>query len=194
MIKKIYLASASPRRKELILQMGMECAVVPVDVEEHLDQSMPAHLLAEKLSLLKMNGCLENKDTLPADAVVLTADTLIALDDEKIGKPADRKEAALILRRLQGRTHQVITAFSICPLQTGEIISGSETTDVTFSPMSDDEIEDYLTTGEWMGVAGAYRIQEQGGKYISSLNGTFYNVMGLPINRIYGILSRLIFS
>ncbi|MDC7241082.1 MAG: Maf family protein [Spirochaetales bacterium] len=194
MTKRIYLASASPRRKELVLQMGLECTVVPVDVEEHLDQGIPAHILACELSELKMKACLEMSSRYPDDAVFLTADTLISLDDEKIGKPDSRDEAFRILEKLQGRSHQVITGFSLAGGGIEGIFTESEVTDVTFCPMNSFEIEEYLGTEEWKGVAGAYRIQEQGGKYISSLNGTFYNVMGLPINRIYGILSRLIFS
>lgn len=191
MTELIYLASASPRRKQLIEQMGLKCQVIKVDVEEPMDQSVHAIELAIKLSELKMNACLENPSLYPEDAVVLTADTLIALDDKKIGKAQTREEAAEMLRSMQGRSHQVITAFTIYSAAQKKMISDYESSDVSFSPMSEDEINNYLDTEEWKGVAGAYRIQEQGGKYISSLNGTFYNVMGLPINKIYGILSRL---
>ncbi|MBF9017201.1 MULTISPECIES: nucleoside triphosphate pyrophosphatase [unclassified Oceanispirochaeta] len=191
MIEKIYLASASPRRKQLVKQMGMECKVIEVDVEEPMDQKLHAVELAKNLSELKMNACLEHPELYPDDAVILTADTLIALDDEKIGKAETREAAAEMLRGIQGRSHQVITAFTIYSVSQRKMITDYESSDVSFSPMSEEEINNYLDTDEWKGVAGAYRIQEQGGKYISSLNGTFYNVMGLPINRIYGILSRL---
>ncbi|MDC7236024.1 MAG: Maf family protein [Spirochaetales bacterium] len=191
MIETIYLASSSPRRKQLILQMGLNCEVIQLDVPEPMDQNHHASELAEYLSELKMEACLEHPGLYPPDAVLLTADTLIALDDEKIGKAENREQAFAMLKRMQGRSHQVITAYTVYPVSGGTFITGYETTDVTFSPMSDIEIDEYLDTEEWIGVAGAYRIQEQGGKYISSLNGTFYNVMGLPINRIYGILSRL---
>lgn len=191
MIEKIYLASASPRRKQLVKQMGMECKVIEVDVEEPMDQKLHAVELAKNLSELKMNACLEHPELYPDDAVILTADTLIALDNEKIGKAETREAAAEMLRGIQGRIHQVITAFTIYSVAQRKMITDYESSDVGFSPMSEEEINNYLDTDEWKGVAGAYRIQEQGGKYISSLNGTFYNVMGLPINRIYGILSRL---
>ena len=194
MNKTIYLASASPRRKQLVEQMGLECIVVKVDADEPMDQEISAHTLAENLADRKMDACRLQHPELLKKGWILTADTLISLDDHKLGKPADRKEAALMIERLQGRSHQVITAFSIYSPVSGESITESESTDVIFSPMNKGEIESYLNTEEWLGVAGAYRIQEQGGKYISSIKGCFYNVMGLPINRIYGILSRLNFS
>jgi len=189
----LYLASASPRRRQLLEQMGIECRVVPVDADEPMDQKMHACELALNLSKRKMAACLEQRPDL-VDSWILTADTLIALDDEKIGKAAGPAEAARMIFRLQGRTHQVITAFTVYSPLTCSITSDYESSDVTFSPMDEDEINDYLKTGEWEGVAGAYRIQEQGGKFISSITGTYYNVMGLPINRIYGILRQLKFS
>ena len=112
----------------------------------------------------------------------------------KIGKADNRIQASEILRRLQGRTHQVITAFSLYSPRSATFMTDFESTDVTFCSMDHQEIENYLSTEEWKGVAGAYRIQEQGGKYVSTLNGTYYNVMGLPINLIYGILRLLNFS
>jgi len=189
----LYLASTSPRRKQLIEQMGLECRVVPIAVDEPMNQKMHAPDLALDLALRKMKACMEQNTPLKG-FWILTADTLIALDDEKLGKPADTLEAGEILKKLQGRTHQVITAFSIHSPLSGKICSDYESTDVTFSPMDGSEIEEYLKTEEWKGAAGAYRIQEQGGKYISSIRGSHYNVMGLPINRIYGILRQLNFS
>jgi len=189
----LYLASASPRRKQLLEQMGIECRVVLIEADEPMDQKIHAWELALNLSEKKMTACLEQRPDL-RDSWILTADTLIALDDEKIGKASGQCEAAEMLQKLQGRTHQVITAFTLHSPLTGEETSDYESTDVTFSPMEQSEIEEYLQTGEWKGVAGAYRIQEQGGKYISSIRGTYYNVMGLPINRIYGILRLLNFS
>jgi septum formation protein len=190
----IHLASGSPRRKLLIEQMGLTCQVVRIQAEEPMDQDRHAADLAIDLSELKMKACLDQKPELTEYAWILTADTLIALDDEKIGKPEDRQQAGEILSRLQGRTHQVITAFSVYSPLSKTFISDLESTDVTFSSMDQKEIESYLDTKEWQGVAGAYRIQGCGGKYVSSLNGTFYNVMGLPINRFYAILRLLNFS
>lgn len=191
--RPLYLASASPRRKQLVDQMGLECIVVKVDADEPMDQDISAHTLAENLADRKMDACRSQRPHLFEKGWILTADTLISLDDHKLGKPADREEARIMLERLQGRSHQVITAFSLYSPLTRGCVTESESTDVIFSPMDDGEIASYLDTGEWRGVAGAYRIQEQGGKYISSIKGCFYNVMGLPINRIYGMLCRLNF-
>ena len=190
----LYLASASPRRRQLVEQMGLKCVVVNVEADEPMDQDLPAHILAETLAKRKMAACRRQHPELFKTGWILTADTLIALEDHKIGKAANREDAGRMLEKLQGRSHQVITGWSLFSPMTGETVTESEVTDVVFSPMNTDEIRNYLDTDEWKGVAGAYRIQEQGGKYISSIKGTFYNVMGLPINRIYGMLCRLNFS
>ena len=192
-MKKLYLASASPRRKQLIRQMGLDCIVVKVDADEPMNQDKSAHILAEDLAKRKMDACRDQHPDLFKNGWILTADTLIALDDHKIGKAAGIEEARSMLEKLQGRSHQVITAYSLYSPITKKSVTESESTDVTFAPMNDREIQSYLDTGEWEGVAGAYRIQESGGKYISSIKGCFYNVMGLPINRIYAILSKLNF-
>jgi septum formation protein len=157
----IHLASASPRRKLLLEQMGLRCTVIGVDVDEPMDQTWYALDLAKNLSERKMIACLNQRPELRDDAWILTADTLIVLGDEKIGKAYNREDAARILNLLQGRTHQVITAFSIYSPRSRTYVTEHESTDVTFSSMDSMEIDDYLDTGEWIGVAGAYRIQEQ---------------------------------
>ncbi len=186
----LYLGSASPRRLELITQMGIPCEVLRYEMEEVMDQDLPPEQLCTDLADQKMDVCLSLYGT---SRWIVTADTLIGLDNHKIGKPRHREEAEEMLNRIQGRSHQVFTGVCLAS-PGGERLTGWDRTDVEFAPMSSREIQNYLDTEEWKGVAGAYRIQEKGGIYISRINGTYFNVMGLPINLLYGMLRQLKFS
>ncbi len=187
----LYLGSSSPRRYELLTRMGIPCEVLTFEMEEFLDQELPPGKLSTALSEQKMQTCLH----LYGDSRwIVTADTLISLDEHKLGKPSDRREAAEMLYRMQGRTHQVYTGVTLYSPMEKAFISRWDCTDVSFSPMNDQEIQKYLETEEWKGAAGAYRIQEKGGMFITCLKGTYFNVMGLPINLLYGMLKQLKFS
>jgi len=192
-METIYLGSASPRRFELICRMGLPCEVLKFEAEEPMNQDLSPADLATDLSERKMTACLARFGSIE-DGWVVTADTLIALDDEKIGKPSDREDARRMISRLQGRAHQVYTGLSLRRPTDGTILTVHDRTDVMFSPMDSREIDFYLNTGEWEGVAGGYRIQEKGGMFVSSLNGSYFNVMGLPINILYGMLRQLKYS
>ena len=170
--------------------MGIPCEVLDYEMDEVMDQDLPAEKLCTDLSTQKMNVCLEKYGS---SRWIVTADTLIALDHHKIGKPRSKDDAARMLEKLQGRSHQVYTGVSLFSPDHG-ILTNYDYTDVEFVPMDREEIRTYLDTDEWKGAAGAYRIQERGGIYISGLNGTYFNVMGLPINLLYGMLRQLKFS
>jgi len=187
----LYLGSASPRRYELIGQMGILCKILPFEMDEIMDQEKSPENLALELSRMKMEACIAHHGH---PGWIVTADTLIALDDHKIGKPTDREEARLMLSRMQNRMHQVFTGVTLFRPDDRKIISRWARTDVHFASMSKKEIEKYLDTEEWKGAAGAYRIQEKGGMFVISLNGSYFNVVGLPINLLYGMLSQLKFS
>ncbi len=189
---EIYLASASDRRRLLLEQMGLECRVLNVQCTEIMNQKLKGARLAENLARQKMEACLNRHPRLAPSSWIISADTLIEQEGQKLGKPSNRKEAAQMLEKLQGRRHRVITAYCLSfpkilkntgkaagasPSSRG-LFTDSQTTEVCFSPMNREEIENYLNTEEWKGVAGAYRIQGQGGMYIASLKGSFYNVMG----------------
>ncbi len=189
--EKLYLGSASPRRFELIRQMGIPCEVLSFEMEEIMDQDKSPEDLSLELSNLKMGACLSKYG---CPGWVVTADTLISLDDHKIGKPASRDEARYMLQKMQNRIHQVYTGITLFRPDDRKLLSRWDRTDVQFAPLSGQEMEDYLDTDEWRGAAGGYRIQEKGGMYIVSVNGSYFNVMGLPINLLYGMLRLLKFS
>ena len=188
---KLYLGSASPRRFELIKQMGIPCEVLSFEMEEIMDQDKAPQDLALELSEMKMGACLARYGN---PGWIVTADTLIALDEHKIGKPTDREEARRMLIKLQNRIHQVYTGITLFRPSDRKTVSRWDRTDVQFAPLGEDELEMYLESGEWQDVAGGYRIQEKGGIFIKGITGSYFNVMGLPINLLYGMLRQLKFS
>jgi len=185
---KVILASNSPRRKELLagLDVDFEVRVLP-DISEDYPEDLhvsevPLYIAAEKADAYKT---LINDNEL-----VITADTVVVLDGEVLGKPADDDDACHMLRKLSGRTHQVITG--VCLTTAQRQSKFSVTTDVTFKELSDKEIDYYITHYHPLDKAGAYGIQEWIGYIgVTSLNGSYFNVMGLPVQRIYNEIKRM---
>ncbi|MGN0207625.1 MAG: Maf family nucleotide pyrophosphatase [Muribaculaceae bacterium] len=181
----IILASASPRRRQLLEQLGIDFTVKVID---GLDESYPASLawqeIPEYLSRKKAEG---HSSLLTPNTMIITADTLVMLDGKPLGKPADAAEARLMLHRLSGRSHFVITGVTI--LTTEKSTSFSTTTEVFFDSLTDDEIDFYITRFKPMDKAGAYGIQEWiGAAGIRRIEGSYYNVMGLPLHSLYTAL------
>jgi len=181
--KRIILASGSPRRKELLAYLFEAFDVIPSGIDEAASGS-PAQQV-EKLAADKANDIAGHYP----DAVVIGADTLVAVDEHILGKPKDEADAAAMLRMLSGRSHNVYTGVAV--ITDGQMHTVVESTRVTFCRMSDDEISEYIATGEPMDKAGAYGIQGYGGKYISGIEGCFFNVMGLPLNRLNTMLKSM---
>lgn len=195
---KIILASASPRRRELLAQIGLEFEVMVSDVDEVITETEPA-LIVEQLSSQKADAVFrkvipcENEATdkagiQPEDTLVIGADTVVVLAGKILGKPADREEAIRMLTELQGRSHEVYTGVTlICrnAAQGVTVKTFHECTEVTFYPMSAAEIEEYVATGDCMDKAGAYGIQGFCARYISGIRGDYNNVVGLPVARLY---------
>ncbi len=184
-MRPIVLASGSPRRRELLTQIGLEYTVVPSRKEEVLRYREPRDVV-EDLSRQKA----EDIASQAADgAVVIGADTVVALDGEILGKPHGPEEAAAMLTKLQGRTHQVFTGVTLVfkdkDGKTEEEVTFSEETKVHIYPMSEDEIRRYVATGDPLDKAGAYGIQGIFAAYVEGITGSFYNVMGLPVGRLY---------
>ena len=191
-MEKIHLVSSSPRRQTLLDQMGIPFAVCPVDTEEDMTQKLSPEGLAIALSREKLEAFLNEP---PLDLKwAVAADTFISYRNRRVGKPQNREEAEKELRSLSGMTHQVLTGISLYSVRENTLISEVDVTDVTFRPLSDREIRWYLDSGEWEGVAGSYRIQGKGECLISGINGSYSNVMGLPITRFYGMLTKLNFQ
>ena len=183
---KIILASQSPRRKELLERMGIkDFETISPNVDESAFHGLPPEELVRRLSAEKA-AAVAGK--VGEDAIVIAADTVVALEGAVLGKPADELEAFKMLSALSGVRHQVYTGVTVC--RGGEKQTAHEVTDVTFRELSEREIEDYISTGEPMDKAGAYGIQGYGALLIQGISGDYYNVMGLPVCRLSGMLAR----
>lgn len=185
-MRKIILASGSPRRRELLTQIGLEYTVIPSKKEEILRYTQPEDIVKD-LSLQKAQDIAENAEQ---GTIVIGSDTVVALDGEILGKPHTADNAVAMLKRLEGRSHQVYTGVSVvikgaAADGTDEIISFAEETDVHVYPMTEAEIQAYVTTGDPLDKAGAYGIQGIFAKHVQGISGCYYNVMGLPIGRLY---------
>lgn len=182
---KIILASNSPRRKELLAGLNLQFEVrVLQDIDESYPHDLPTLKIAEFISKKKADAYVE---TMADDELVITADTVVILGDEVMGKPHDEADAKRMLGELSGRTHQVATGVTLSTKE--RQMSFSVVTDVTFKQLSADEIDYYIRTYHPMDKAGAYGIQEWIGYIgVTALKGSYFNVMGLPVQRIYEAL------
>lgn len=184
-MKKLILASQSPRRKELLEKCGIPFICIPADIDESIHEKNDLKDEIKELAYRKAKHILDTHE----DAVVLGSDTIVTMDGKILGKPRDDQEAFNMIHDLQGHTHHVITG--LCLLSKDKRYSDVSVSAVTFSPMSDQEIWDYVSTGECKDKAGAYGIQGYGGKYISSIEGDYYAIMGLPLNMVYEALKDI---
>ncbi len=186
------LASASPRRKELLAQIGAECEVVPAAGEERIGSKVPEQVVLE-LAKQKAKEVAARFSQEPGRLAVLGADTVVAFGGQILGKPKDKADAARMLKTLSGNTHSVFTGVAVVLLankQVEEVFSFYEETKVTMYPMSDKQIEAYIGTGEPMDKAGAYAIQGKCAVYIEKIAGDYNNVVGLPVAAIYQKLEK----
>ncbi len=189
-MKPIILASASPRRQALLEHLHIPFTVYPVEIDEHFSSLSPEED-ARRLAKEK-TGALLCRAPETASTWILGADTIVVLDEEKIGKPASLEEAERILNCLSGKQHHVITGLALyAPGNAGSIITAHTVTVIRFKHLDAGERAWYLSTGEWQGAAGGYRIQERGGFFVESISGSYSNVMGLPIHTFYGMLRSL---
>lgn len=181
--KKLILASGSPRRRELLAQMGVEPVVRPVDVDETPRPGEEAAGYVLRLASEKARQRAE-----PGE-LVLAADTVVALpteeDGDLLGKPVDEDDARAMLRRLRRRSHQVLTGVALWDPAAGSEELSVVVTEVVFGPMSDEEIDAYVRSGEPMDKAGAYAIQGLGGLFVERIEGNYSNVVGLPLPLVY---------
>ncbi len=184
----VILASSSPRRQQLLRQMGATFDVVPPDADETCLPDEGPIAMVKRLALLKAETVAEGRSS----GVVLGSDTTVFLNGEVLGKPADHEEAADMLGRLSGNTHVVYTGFACIDLESGRTIVDHDEAEVTFRDLSPDEISTYVATGSSLDKAGAYGIQDDyGAVFINRICGDFYTVMGLPITKVYLTLREL---
>ncbi len=184
----LVLASASPRRKKLLTNAGIAFETLSVPVDETPLAGELAETLARRLAAAKAQaGFAEAQNRFPGQKLaVLGADTVVAVDDHVLGKPGDAEDAARMLRLLSGRTHQVITGVCIAT-EVGQQ-TAAQTTQVTFFSLSEQEIADYIATGEPMDKAGAYAIQGIASRWVPHVKGCYFNVVGLPVALVCSML------
>ncbi len=183
----LYLASRSPRRRELLEQVGLRFGTVPIDVPEVRAPGEPPEDYVSRVAREKAGAGLLQLSGV-GGAVVLGADTEVVLDDEVFGKPRDRAHAIAMLRRLSGRTHRAISA--VWCVSAGREEHALSITEVTFATLDDADIAAYVDTGEPMDRAGAYAVQGRAAAFISRLDGSYSGVMGLPMFETMGLLRR----
>jgi septum formation protein len=180
-MEEIILASASPRRSELLRQVGVSFKVYPPDVDEKLDPEIKADELVQSLAYKKaVNVAQKLKGS---GGIIISADTVV-VKDGILGKPSDEGEAFSMLKSLQGKWHSVITGLTVIDSRNFKHVSGSEKTRVKFRKLSDDEITSYIKTGEPMDKAGSYGIQGKGALLAEKIEGCYFNVVGLPLARL----------
>ena len=182
----LVLASASPRRSELLRNAQIPFEVQAADVPEVLKKGERPLEFAMRLARAKADAVAQ----LRPEAFVLGADTIVVVDNKVLGKPADAADAARMLRLLSDRQHDVTTAVCLIFPHASERITTSETTRVHFSLLTDDDIAAYVATGEPMDKAGAYAIQGIAGRWIEKIEGDYFNVVGLPVPKVYRILRQ----
>ena len=187
---RIILASASPRRAELLRQIRVEFELLPSQVEErpHPDEAPADYII--RIARAKVIAVARQREA----GLVIGADTVVVLDGHLIGKPEDEADARRLLRRLAGRWHAVMTGVALIDLETRREVADYDKTLVKFAQLTDTEIEWYANTGEPMDKAGAYGIQGLGGLFIDEIAGNYYNVVGLPIPLVYRLARRLGYS
>ena len=188
---KIILASGSPRRKELLLQIG----IVPEIIVSHVEEKITSDIPAEVVMSLAEQKAVDVAKEMPEGTVILGSDTVVAADGKILGKPKSHEEAYEMIRRLAGRSHQVYTG--VCLVKKGPegeadtVVSFYDDTDVNVSPMTEKEIREYADSEEPMDKAGSYAVQGFFARYIDGLKGSYANVMGLPVHLVYQELKKL---
>ena len=183
----LYLASGSPRRRELLALLNVPFEVLKTEVEEQRHPEESAQEYVRRLALEKAQAGVK---VAPQDLPVLGADTIVVLNGQVLEKPRDKADAQRILSALSGQQHQVITAVSLADRQ--DVLSAMVVTDVTFRLLSQLEISDYIATGEPMDKAGAYGIQGKGGCFVRTITGSYHAVVGLPLVETHELLSNFI--
>ena len=184
--KRLILASASPRRKEILNNLGIDFEVITSDAEEKVDSELPPYMIVQELAMLKgADVALKNKN-----GIIISADTIVWFDNKVLGKPTDRENAKNMLKKLSGNVHEVYTGVCVTDSASGKSISDYEVTKVKFRLLTDDEIDNYINTNEPMDKAGGYGIQGKGCLLVEKIDGDYLNVVGLPAVKLAKILKE----
>ncbi len=186
--KKLILASISPRRENLLRMIGFDFEVVNSQVDEQSEVYTIPEVHVLELAQKKALKVAEKID----GGLIIGADTVVVLNNQILGKPKDAKQAKEILQQLSGKTHEVYTGFAIVEKPSGEMLSEFEKTLVSFRKLADEEIDRYIQSGSPFDKAGGYGIQDQGALFVQKIDGCFYNVMGLPVTKLYQALEKFV--
>lgn len=186
---RVILASSSERRKDLLKQIGIEPEVIPSNIDEKAESTDPADIV-EEVSSNKAQAVAEG---LTGDFVVIGADTVVSFDGEIMGKPADRDEAFSMLKKLQGSRHEVYTGVTLITVngEEGLIDTFHSRTIIDIMPMTDEQINKYVDTGEYEGKAGGYAVQGKFAAYVRDVAGDYYNIVGLPVSMVVDRLRQM---
>ena len=185
-MRQIILASSSPRRKGLLEQIGLKFAVESRVEEDNGQNGLPPEKLVEQNSLKKAHSAA----AFHQDAIIIAADTIGNIDGKIIGKPVSADEARAMLSSLSGKTHKVITGFTVLDTASKKVVTKSVSTTVYFKKLSTQEIDDYVDTGEPLDKAGAYGVQGKGALLVEKIEGDYFNVVGLPLFTLGEVLKE----
>jgi septum formation protein len=188
---KLILASASARRAEILRDAGISFEALPTDVDESPRAGETVEAMVLRLAEAKARAAIARLKSLHETAIVIGADTVVDLDGEVLGKPGSARVAGEMLRKLSGKTHRVVTGLVVIRVPDGLARLELETTEVRFAVLTAEEIDRYAATGEPLDKAGAYAIQGIAGRYVERIEGCYFNVVGLPLARLYRILQEL---
>jgi nucleoside triphosphate pyrophosphatase len=188
---ELILASSSPRRAEILHDAGIPFEVLPTHLDEAALPGETAEAMVARLAEAKTRAAAARMGNETRECIVAGADTAVELDGEILGKPRDSRHAREMLARLSGRSHRVLTGIFLLRLPGGAARAAVESSAVTFAPLRQSEIDAYVATGEPLGKAGAYAIQGFAGRYIPKIEGCYFNVVGLPLARLYVLLLEL---
>lgn len=185
---KFILASGSPRRKEILENISLEFEIMADESDELMIEGEKPYDTVKRLSMQKAKNIASRVEA-EENTIVIGADTVVSIDEKILGKPKDEREAKDMLLTLSGRINTVYTGLAVLETQSGKAVSEFVSTGVKFRSLSEKEIENYIKSGEPMDKAGAYGIQKIGGLFVESINGDYFNVVGLPLCRLGEILS-----
>ena len=184
----LILASKSPRRREILENVGLEFQIVESNVDESsLSKDLPPHIYVQELAMLKSTDVASK---FSKDYLVIGADTVVVINDTIVGKPKDFNDAFNMLKSLSGNSHVVVSGISVTNTDDMSTVTDYCITEVVFSEITDDEISDYIEKYSPYDKAGGYGIQEYAGVFVNKIDGDFYNVVGLPLNKLYQLLKR----
>ena len=189
-MSKIIIASASPRRRELLGNMGLDFEIAVSDADETaVSRDVPPYMYVQELALLKAAAAAKQFVN-DKEAIIIGADTIVVSGGKILGKPHDESEAFSMLKELSGNTHQVYTGYCVMRISDAYTVCENVCTDVTFKRLTDERISSYIATGEPMDKAGAYGIQGLGAMLIEKINGDYFNVVGLPVSMLADTLEK----